>query len=54
MTEAEYKKKGIKDGTLRRKLGITKDETVPTGTLISKMNSKKISQKERLAIMGLI
>jgi len=54
MTETEYKKKGIKDGAIRRKLGIPKENNVQTGELISNMNSKKVSQKERLAILGLI
>ncbi len=50
----DYKKmKKYGQGALKRKLGITKKDTVMPGDMISKMNKMK-NQKMMTAIKGLI
>lgn len=47
--------KKYKEGAIKRKLGIKAKETVSPGSMITKANDlKKLSNKKRLAVLGLI
>lgn len=53
LAKLRNRKLNYKTGAIKRKLSITKGESVKPGDLIAKMNAQKVPRVKRVSIMGI-